>query len=58
MRTFYGSISVPTPSVDVEMAVDAPETKEVDFTLVTTKKNKGKRKAPNIHFSLFNNHHG
>jgi len=46
IRTVYGLVPVPTPSPDVEMAVDAPETEEVAFTLVTNKKRKGKGKIP------------
>ena len=43
MRTVYGPNSIPTPSSDVEMDIDAPEVEEVAFTLITDKK--GKRKA-------------
>ena len=46
MRTIYGPVPVPTPSSDVEMAVDVPEAKEVAFTLVTNKKCKSKDKIP------------
>ena len=46
MKTVYGPISVPTPSPNVEMAVDAPEAEEVAFTLVTNQKHKGKGKVP------------
>ena len=46
MRTVYGPIPVPTPSSDVEMAVDTPEAEEVAFTLVTNQKRKGKGKVP------------
>ena len=46
MRTVYGPVLVPTPSPDVEMAVDAPEAEEVAFTLVTNQKHKGKGKIP------------
>jgi len=35
MRTVYSPAPVPTPSPNVEMAVDAPEAEEVTFTLVT-----------------------
>ena len=45
MRTVYGPSPVPTPSPDVEMAVNAPEVEEVAFTLVTNKKCKGKGKV-------------
>ena len=48
MRTVYGSVPVPTPSPDVEMAVDTPEAEEVAFTLVTNKKHKGKGKIPSL----------
>ena len=43
MRTVYSPNPIPTPSLDVEMDIDAPEVEEVAFTLVTNKK--GKRKA-------------
>ena len=46
MRTVYGSVPVPTPSPNVEMAVNAPEAEEVAFTLVTNQKRKGKGKVP------------
>ena len=46
MRTIYGPIPIPTPSSNVEMAVDTPEAEEVTFTLVTNKKRKGKSKVP------------
>ena len=45
MRTVYGPVPVPTPSSDVEMAVDALEVEEVAFTLVTNQKRKGKGKV-------------
>ena len=45
MRTVYGPIPIPTPSPDVEMAVDAPEVEEVAFTLITNQKCKRKGKA-------------
>ena len=45
MRTVYGPNSIPTPSPDVEMVVDASEVEEVAFTLVTNKKGKGKTKV-------------
>jgi len=35
MKTVYSPVSVPTPSPDVEIAVDAPEVEKVAFTLVT-----------------------
>ena len=47
MRTVYGPNPISSPSPDVEMNVDAPETEEVAFTLVTNKKGgKGKAKVP------------
>ena len=46
MRTIYGPIPIPTPSSNVEMAVDTPEAEEVTFTLVTNKKHKSKGKVP------------
>ena len=46
MRTVYSSVPIPTPSPDVEMAIDAPEAEEVAFTLVTNKKHKSKGKVP------------
>ena len=45
MKTVYGPVSVPTPSPDVEIAVDAPEMEEVAFTLITNKKYKDKGKV-------------
>ena len=45
MRTVYGPVSVPTPSSDVEIAVDIPEAEEVTFTLVTNQKRKDKGKV-------------
>ena len=49
MKTVYNSNSVPTSSPNVEMDVDALETKEVAFTLVTNKKrNKRKAKVPSL----------
>ena len=45
IRTVYSSNPIPTPSLDVEMNIDAPEVEEVAFTLVTNKKRKGKAKA-------------
>ena len=46
IRTIYGPVPIPTPSPDVEMAVNAPEAEEVAFTLVTNQKCKGKDKVP------------
>ena len=46
MRTVYSSIPVPTPSPNVEMAVDIPEVEKVAFILVTNQKRKGKSKVP------------
>jgi len=46
MRTVYSSVPIPTPSPNVEMAVDALEAEEVAFTLVTNQKHKGKGKVP------------
>jgi len=46
MRTLYSSSVPEEPSPDVEMAVDKPVVEEVPFTTVTTKKHKGKDKAP------------
>ena len=46
IRTIYGPVSIPTPSSNVEMAVNAPEVEEVSFTLVTNQKCKGKGKIP------------
>ena len=48
MRTVYGPVSVPTPTPDVEMAVDAPKAEEVAFTLVTNQKHKSKSKIPSL----------
>jgi len=48
MRTVYGPVPIPTPSPDVEMAVDAPEAEEVVFTLVTNQKRKSKGKVPSL----------
>ena len=45
MKTVYGPVSVPTPSPDVEIAVDTPEMEEVAFTLITNKKYKDKGKV-------------
>jgi len=45
MRTVYGPVSIPTPSSNVEMAVDALEVEEVAFTLVTNQKHKSKNKV-------------
>ena len=46
IRTVYGPASVPTPSSDIEIAVDTSETEEVTFTLVTNQKYKSKCKVP------------
>jgi len=48
MRTVYGPVPVPVPTLspDVEMAVNAPKAEEVAFTLVTNQKRKGKGKVP------------
>ena len=35
MRTVYDPVPAPTPSSNVEMAIDTPEAKKVAFTLVT-----------------------
>ena len=35
MRTVYGPVPAPTPSSNVEMAIDTPKAKKVAFTLVT-----------------------
>ena len=35
MRTVYGPVSIPLPSPNIEMAVNALEAEEVAFTLVT-----------------------
>ena len=45
MKTVYGPVLIPTPSPDIEMAVDAPEMEEVAFTLITNKKYKDKGKV-------------
>ena len=44
MRTVYSLNSIPTPSSDVEMVVNAPKVKEITFTLITNKKGKEKAK--------------
>jgi len=46
MRTIYSLVSIPTPSPNVEMAVDTPKVEEVAFTLVTNQKCKDKGKVP------------
>ena len=45
MRTVYSPNLIPTQFSDVKMAVDAPETEEIAFTLVTNKNSKKKAKA-------------
>jgi len=42
MRTVYDANPIPTPSPNIEMAVDIPEAKKVAFILVTNKKSKEK----------------
>ena len=42
MKTIYSSNPILTLSPDIEIIVDVPETKEVTFTLVTSKKSKKK----------------
>ena len=46
MRTVYRSVSIPTPSPDIEIAVNALEVEEAAFTLVTNQKCKSKGKVP------------
>ena len=36
MRTVYGPVSAPTPSSNVEMAIDAPEVGTITFLPLTT----------------------
>ena len=45
MKTIYSPNPILTLSPDVEIIIDVPETKEVTFTMVTSKKSKKRPKC-------------